>query len=93
MLPVIATSTIPLTTVRPIQSRDATLRDRIAEDERVDVPEIQESYRVNLSDQAIAAAVQEKSDAARPRQDNTPDPGFSSAFTQAVLSYKKIQAL
>lgn len=63
--------------------------DRVPRDERVDVPEIQESARVNFSDAALAAASGRARDAAQ-------SPTFTEArggIDPRVQSYRDVAKL
>lgn len=64
--------------------------DRIPPDQRVDVPEIQESFRVNFSNAALAAATAPVRNAAQ-------RPGFTETRgadpDPRLLAYRRIEAL
>lgn len=64
--------------------------DRIPRDQRVDAPEIQESFRVNFSNAALAAA-------ASPVRNAVQRPGFTETRgadpDPRLLAYRRIEAL
>ncbi|MFV5214495.1 hypothetical protein ACLIIZ_12310 [Azonexus caeni] len=69
---------------RPDYLREAMLRgERPARDERIDRPEIQESYRVSLSDEVVVEAASAAPEALRrPREEN-----LSPAGARALAAY------
>jgi len=66
---------------RPDYLRDPMQRgDRLPNDEQVDRPEIEESFRVTLSDEAIAEAVAGPPDSLRRRAESAASPFAARAL-------------
>ena len=75
---------------RPDYLREAMLRgERPARDERIDRPEIQESYRVSLSDEVVVEAASAAPEALRrPREEI-----LSPAGARALAAYATVAGL
>lgn len=67
----------------------AMRQDRVPLDERVDLPEIQESYRVNFSDEALAASV----NGGRDVLNSALSSGEASVFRTGLYLYEKNSGL
>ncbi len=67
----------------------AVRQDRVPLSERVDLPEIQESYRVNFSDEALAASA----DGGRDVLQRAFSPGEEAVFGGGLSLYAKTSRL
>ncbi|WP_374324062.1 hypothetical protein [Azonexus sp.] len=75
---------------RPDYLREPMLRgDRPARDERIDRPEIQESYRVSLSDEVIVEAASAAPEGLRRAREEA----LSPASARALAAYATVSGL
>lgn len=90
-MPIPLFSTPPVARLtRPDYLREAMLRsDRVARDEAVDRPEIEESYRVSLSDEGLLEAAAPTPDGLR----RDPASELSLQAARAIASYGSIARL
>lgn len=78
-----------VTSLRIAGWRDSVARqDRLAQDRRIDMPEIQQSYRVSFSSAVIADAVGATRDVAQ-----APAGLEDQSESPAVLAYRRVAAL